>query len=464
MSHPICAIATPIGRSAIGVIRASGENCLGLISEIFRPSSGKRYDLNAHPRVAVSGRLFKEDQIIDEVLLLPFKAPQSYTGEDSAEIYSHGNPIILKAILATLYTVGFAKAAPGEFTKRAFLSNKMDLTQAEAVREIIEAKTELGVQKALQMKEGSFRKKLLEFRSSFLNLIADLSAELDFLEDGIQSSSQNEKIARLNELLKELKSIQRHSGGLKIFREGLELVILGPPNAGKSSLINYLIGQNRAIVSEQPGTTRDYLQEEIAMEGMPLIFVDTAGIRALKRTSETTIEKTGIENSLKKARNADLILFLLDGSLSMEEPSYVSFMQELKSFQKKEQIILINKKDILHKDWASPKKIQHLKKEPIFISALTGENIDLFQQKLKELISRKHSHGEGIMMSAWQNDMFSRLLSAISHTKNLVLCKETDEIIIASLQDALDTISQLVGEISDEDILGRIFSRFCIGK
>ena len=467
MLHPICALATPIGRSAIGVIRVSGEHCLDLISGIFKPSSSKEHDLNAHPRVAISGRLFNKEQIIDEVLLLPFKSPRSYTGEDSAEIYSHGNPVILKTILATLYTIGFSKAAPGEFTKRAFLSNKMDLTQAEAVKEIIEARTEFGVQKALQIKDGSFRRKLLEFRSSFLNLIADFSAELDFLEDDIQFANQNEKITRVDELLKNLKSIERRSGELKIFREGLEIVILGPPNAGKSSLMNYLIGQNRAIVSEQPGTTRDYLKEEAEIGGIPLIFIDTAGIRDLEHSSETMIEKTGIENSLKKAMDSDLVLLLLDGSLSMTEPSCIGFIEQLKSFRKKKQLVLINKKDILHKDWIPKKNFRSLwdmKEEPIFISALTGENIDLLYEKLKTFISVQPSHGEGVMMSVWQKNMFSRLISVVSHTRQLLFHKEVDEIIIASLQDALDIISQLIGEVSNEDILGRIFSRFCIGK
>ena len=466
MSHPICAVATPVGRSAIGVIRVSGDHCLDLLSKVFKTSTQKDCDLNAHPRMAVLGRLFNEDRVIDEVIILPFKAPQSYTGEDSAEIYSHGNPVILKAILTTLYSNGFQKASAGEFTKRAFLSNKVDLTQAQAVREIIEARTEIGVQKALQLKEGSFRNKLLKFRSLFLNIMADFSAELDFIEEDIQFLSSAEKNVQIDDLLTELKCLERQSDAIKIFREGLEIVISGPPNVGKSSLLNHLAGQKRAIVSGQPGTTRDYLETEVEIEGIPVSFVDTAGIRSLEGSSEAEIERMGIESSLKKVRNADLVLFLLDGSLPIKDS--LDFKNQFKFPDTEKMIVLVNKKDILHPDWEIERKNKRnffsLKEKPILISALTGENTDSLQGKIKESVFQKSGSQQGIMMSSWQKDMFSKLISDIEHTKELLRLKESQEIIVASLQNALDIISQLIGEISDEDILGRIFSRFCIGK
>ncbi len=418
-----------------------------------------------NPRTAILGKLYFEDVLVDEALVIPFAAPHSYTGEEAAEIHTHGNPVIVNKLLQILHKLGIEKADPGEFTKRAFLSGKLDLTQVEAIHEIIQAKSEWGVRKALQMKEGSFRAILLTFRSKLINLLADFSAELDFTEEGITFSEAHEKIHIIQELMNNAEKIMQESKRLQVFRDGIEVVIAGQPNTGKSSLLNFLSGFERSIVSEVPGTTRDYVQVELEISGIPITFFDTAGLREITEENEhAKIEKIGIERSIDIIKEASLVIWVLDGSKEVDDvKAYQVNKQEEKS------LFLINKIDILHPSWVEKKikasnKGETIQKNDLFISLRTQENTELVKEKLETLISQKTRDTSGTMLSAWQRDIFSKINFGLEETHNLMVTQEMKEIIVSSLQMVLDDLSQLTGEITNEDILGRIFSRFCIGK
>ena len=472
MFHPICAIASPLGKSAVGIIRITGSDCIEIISKLFKPFSNKIINLHTHHKKSIFGTIIWNEQIIDEVLILPFVAPYSYTGEDSIEIYTHGNPLILKNILGILYKNNISPAEPGEFTKRAFLSGKIDISEAEAVREIIEAKSNEALQGALRMKQGKLRNLLTKFRSNLLNIIADASAELDFIDEGLEFSERQTKNNTILLLIDEAKSLLQASQSLKIYREGVEIVIFGAPNVGKSTLLNYFVGEKRAIVSNIPGTTRDYLEIDISLDGIPTKIIDTAGIRKIYDDDENLyIEKLGIEQSIDKANKADIIILLMDTSIPLEESILLSPFEELHKLQHQSKIILVcNKIDTMHASWNDinieffQKRIKINIIEIILISVIQEINLDLFRTKIKNLLNTTSSHSEGLTLSSWQEQILENIIQSLQESSNLLIWEEPQELFVSSLQNSIDLIAQLTGKITEEDIIGRIFSRFCIGK
>lgn len=457
MQEPICAIATPPGRSAIGVIRCSGEKIFPIIEKFFSTPRGKVI-LKEKPRYALYGNFTDGKELIDEVILIPFVSPNSYTGEDMVEIHAHGNPIILQKILKVLLSHGFRPALPGEFTKRAYLNRKIDLTQAEAIKAIIEAKAERELQQALNLRQGSFRKEILSFRSELLNLIADINAELDFIDEGLTFSAKETKLRQLEELLEKTNSLILLAERTQRYRHGFEVAIIGAPNAGKSSLLNRICGEERAIVSDIPGTTRDYLESEITLDGISFTFLDTAGIRA---HVQDLIEKQGIERSLKKAQVADIIIFLIDGSIEKEKALPEEILSVLSQTPEKIIFSVINKKDILHE---SMKELAFLPGEVLYLSLKTGEGFVELLEKLKEKAQEKMPHGDALLLAPWQIELLKKLKEHLIKSKNFIELDEYPEIISAELNLALDALAEITGEIQSEEILGRIFSRFCIGK
>jgi len=478
MAHPICALSTPAGRSAIAIIRLTGEGCLALLEKLFIPVKKKKSLPNYH-KTALYGQITHQNKIIDEVIVLPFQGPKSYTGEDCAEIHCHGNPFIIKKILNLLYSIGFDKAAPGEFTKRAYLNKKLDLTQVEAVKEIIEARSDIDLQNALLLKSGAFRKETLKFRSNLLNLTADISAELDFCDEDIEFVSYHEKVKLLKNYLKNAEALLKTSEEINRFRENVEMVIFGAPNVGKSSFLNYFSGTERAIVSEQPGTTRDYLEVDITIDGSPMKIIDTAGIHS--ETSDN-IEKEGMKRSIQKTKEADIIFILFDASLSSKKSILESPLDELKNFNnfsKSAVFFILNKFDIRHPSWDKYKfkntvndffnslkpGIKMPKHMYYFdISLKTGNGLDSLHKQIRNTVKKISPHIEGIMMSQWQKEIYRKIITELKNSLELLENKEPQEIILSALQNAIDSLGVLLGEVSSEDILGRIFSRFCIGK
>lgn len=420
------------------------------------------------PRVARYGRILAGNSTIDDVLLTYFPHGNSFTGEESLEINCHGNPLIVRQILNQLYLLGIEPAAPGEFSRRAVLNGKLNLHQAEAIREIIEARGERELQAARWMQDGHFRNELLQMRSSLFNLTADVTAELDFVEEDIEFSSNQNKINSLEAVLQYVQKLGERAEGGNLLHSGLQIAIIGAPNTGKSSLLNLLSGKEKAIVSDIPGTTRDYIEESIQIAGVPVTFVDTAGLR---HNSEDVLEKTGMERSILKSREARFILVLLDGKkepkLAIEEsPLGSEFLKKLQLENKEHLKVLINKSDALHADWpvdngALPGLLQNLQVE--YISVKTQANLPVLLQWLTESID-KTLGSESLLLASWQSDLLRQIEKELEAALVLLEANEAPEITATVLRNALDLMGQITGEISNEDLLGRIFSRFCVGK
>ena len=463
MKHPVCALATPPGRSAVSVIRVSGDDCLEMLSPLLKNRNGVSIPLKEKPRYAHFVKICDGERIVDEALVIGFVKPFSYTGEDSAEIYLHGNPVIQREVMGLLYRSGFSRPSPGEFTRRAFENGKMDLSQAEAVRQIIEARSEYELQKAMALKAGKFKTELLQFRSEIIGLAAETEAELDFSDEDILFETSVKKKNKLKHLIDRITFLLNGARQVNHFRNGLKVVILGPPNAGKSSLLNLIYGQERAIVSEIPGTTRDFLDITIEIDGIPVRFLDTAGIR---ETAADEIERKGINRSFSEATDADILIFLLDGSVPPSENELVSFEQRFPARQSLLRMILVNKNDILHTSWnqLQPPSGNRLAIPHFFISVIRNAGLQQMYSQMQNFISAEAFHTEGIILSQWQIELFEKLLFELENALALAETEKEPEILAACLKMCIDITAELSGEIQSEDILGRIFSQFCIGK
>ncbi len=454
----IFAIATPPGRSAIGIIRFSGKGSLEVIQKLC---TAKLFPI----RQAIYTNIQDGSKMLDDIILILFKAPHSYTGEDSGEIHAHGNPLILKKISDILFKHHFKLAQPGEFTKKAYLNKKMNISQAEAVQEIIDASDELTLQNAMRLKKGEFRNQLLNIRTLLLNIIADLTAEIDFSDEDISLLKKESIHKELNNIQNALVSIIKDSNQLRIYKEGIECLILGKPNVGKSSFLNLISGKETSIVTSIPGTTRDFNECRYSFDGLDILFVDTAGIR--EKTQEP-IEKIGIKRSVDRIQQANLILYMFDGSIPVQD-QIPTIIKKIPS--KIPILFIVNKNDSLHLSWKDNleilNKINIDSKKLIFISILQKKNIQFLKQTLEEYIKKNIAvdiAGTGLLLSQWQTEILTLMKKQNQHIIKLLEESEYLEIIVSLLEEMLQNIAELTGEINNEVILGRIFSRFCIGK
>ncbi|GAB5046127.1 tRNA uridine-5-carboxymethylaminomethyl(34) synthesis GTPase MnmE [Thermodesulfovibrio sp. TK110] len=452
----IAAISTPLGEGGIGIIRISGKEAIPIANKIFQSSKGvKLSDVKTH--TIHYGFIIdpKTGQKIDEVLVTVMRAPNTYTREDVVEINCHAGYVTLKKILDLVVSLGARVAEPGEFTKRAFLRGRIDLSQAESVIDIIRAKTEQAQKIALEHLSGKLSEKINELRDSLMKVCAHVEAYIDFPEediDGLTHEQIQSEIDRIKEEIKKL--IEGYEEG-KIYREGLKAAIVGKPNVGKSSLLNALLMKDRAIVTEIPGTTRDIIEEYVNIKGMPLKIVDTAGIRE----AHDLVEAEGIKRSLRAVELAELILLVLDMSRPIE-----SLDEEIiNKIIHKKVIVVMNKKDIKSKKFQLP---QPLKDKPaIEISALKGEGIE----ELKELIFNTTISGkyeqEGVIVTKLRHKIaLENALEALENALQSFGKKEPLEITAMFLREALSFLGQIVGAVTTEEILNLIFSEFCIGK
>jgi len=454
---PICAPATAAGaRSAIAVIRASGSpgtagSIFELLGNCFTTRTQKTAaQLNA--REAHYGILADGNERIDDVIFTRFDSPASFTGEDSFEISCHGNPLIVRRILALLYARGFRAAEPGEFTRRAYLNRKLDLDAAQAVAEIIEARNAVSLKAAQRLSHGSFRVEILQLRSALMNLLADLNAELDFIDEDISFATRETKLLTLAEAERKARHLQSQAERFETIKNGFHIAIVGAPNAGKSSLLNRFIGHDRSIVSDVAGTTRDYIEAEMEIAGVNIRLFDTAGLRAY---TTDTIEQLGMERTRELMNRAHVCLLLVDGS----EPRGASQIPEdLASGAL--HITVVNKQDILHPSWL---QIPADQASPLFVSARTGQGIEELLATIARIIEEK-TPPEALPLSQWQRRLLSGIAELLEAAARAVRENEMPEVITHIVNQAVEKIAELTGEISSEDILGRIFSRFCIGK
>jgi len=447
----IAAISTPVGHSGIGIVRLSGKDSIKITDKIF--ISPKKKPLKQTPSNSiVYGHIISNKEIIDEVLVSVMRAPHTYTREDVVEINCHGGPVPLRRILELVLKVGARLAEPGEFTRRAFLNGRIDLAQAEAVLDVINALTEQSQKAAIKQLRGGLSKKIEAIREQLIKLTAFVEAYIDFPEEDIEPPSLKDMkntALRIQHPLRQLIDSSRY--GL-ILREGLKTAIIGRPNVGKSSLLNALLEQDRAIVTEVPGTTRDVIEDYLNIQGIPVKIMDTAGIREVKNIAE----KEGVKRSLRAMKDADLVLIILDGNRALHNTD-----QELIGKSNPENTILvINKIDL-------PQKIRFKKAgwHVVRISAVKRTGLDELKNKVVELtLKGKHLNSVGIVTNIRHAHALERTFASISAFIDGVSKKVSPEFLAVELRDALDAIGEILGITTPEDILNKIFNDFCIGK
>jgi len=458
----ICAISTPPGVSGIGIVRLSGPDTYKIIEKIFTPGkiTGKREKIKIEkiPSHTVHyGHIIENGRIIDEVLLTIMKAPKSYTREDMAEIGCHGGIIPLKEVLNLCIKMGARLASPGEFTMRAFLNGRIDLSQAESVLEIINSQTEKGLEIALSKLEGNFSKKLNQIREKIVNLLVNFEATIDFPEEEDTEKIEIECEGKIREILKEVENILSSARRGKLLFEGVKAAIVGRTNVGKSSLLNKLIEEERAIVSEIPGTTRDIIQEVINIKGIPVKIIDTAGIRKTKGK----IEKMGVEKAIEWMKKAEINIVVIDGSQKLKKDDE----KLLENINGKEYIIAVNKIDLPLKV-----NIEHLKKDfdiekIVMVSAKNGNGIEELKEKIFKIIEKGKRKSDGeIYLNLREENLIRKLKKALNDCLLSIKNNLTPEITVECLREAINEIDYLTGRKYNDEILEKIFSNFCIGK
>lgn len=454
----ICAIATPIGEGGVAIIRISGEKALEIASEIFVPKND--YDIkNMKTYTMKYGNIvnLKTREIIDEVILTYMKAPRSYTGENVVEINCHGGIVSTNSVLDQAIQAGARLSEPGEFTKRAFLNGRIDLSQAEAVMDIITAKTELAMKSAMLQSNGALSKEIVELRKNLLNTLALIEYAVDFTEDDEDIVDDNLIMQIKNGIDKtivKIKNLLASADEGKIIREGLSIVIVGKPNVGKSSLLNALLKENRAIVTDVPGTTRDIIEEYLNIDGIPIRIIDTAGIR----DTEDIVEKIGVERSKEKIEEADLVILMIDVSREIDIEDKI-IIEKIKN---RKHIVLANKIDLDRK--ISEENINELN-NIINISAKSGIGIDDLKKKIKDLFFNGEIKSESLLISNTRHKQaLYKSLENCDMALNKVNADEYLDLISIYITAAMKALGEITGDELEEDLLNKIFSEFCVGK
>ncbi len=457
----ICAIASPNGIGAIAIVRLSGINCFNILSSVFNTAKpANQWVSKEYPRSIQYGTIVCDTEDIDEVLVGIFASPHSFTGEDSAEIYCHGSQFIQKRILELLIENGARMAKPGEFTQRAFLNGKMDLSQAEAVADLIASSSKAAHQVAYHQMRGGFSSLLKQLREKLVNFSSLLELELDFSEEEVEFADRTQ----LKELLKEIKDeitslIESFKLG-NVIKNGIPVAIVGKPNVGKSTLLNSILNEERAIVSEIPGTTRDTIEDTFIIDGITFRFIDTAGLRS----SEDEIENLGIDRTYQTIDRAAIVLYVVDVS----ETSYEEMIEELGDFREhienknKKFIIVANKIDMLIE---SPHHFRELLDlDIIFISAKRKENINLLADKLLESANLPDFNHSVVLSNSRHFDALSKAFDAIENVEQGFESNLPSDLIAIDIKDVLFHIGSITGEVTNNEILGNIFGKFCVGK
>ena len=453
----IAAVATSLGEAGISIVRVSGVKALSIVATIFRGNKGKRLE-DIKPYTMKYGHIvrYKSNEIIDEVIVSYMKSPKSFTAEDTIEINCHGGVVATNTVLNEVIISGARLAEPGEFTKRAFLNGRIDLSQAEAVIDIIRAKTELSMKSALMQAEGHISKEIKKLRHKILTIIAHIEATVDFPEEDLEDFTSEKVLVDLKEVEESIERLLATSNEGKILRDGLNVVIAGKPNVGKSSLLNALLMEKRAIVTEIPGTTRDVIEEYFNLDGIPLKISDTAGIRE----TQDIVEIIGMEKSKEKIEQSDLVILMLDFNqeLDFEDRQIIEYVKNRKH------LIIINKIDLDKKLDVHDLNIL-MEKNFIYLSTVTGSGLDELKSTIKnmffigtisatEIIVTNNRHKEALIRAR------ESCVSALE-TLNLGL---SIDLACIDVRSAWSYLGEVTGETMQEDIIDKIFSEFCIGK
>ena len=454
----IAAISTATGNGGIGIIRMSGKKSFEILNKFFIPVNKENEEIKGY--TMKFGYIVNPEtqEKIDEVLVSYFVSPKSYTTENMCEINSHGGIIVEKKILELCLKNGAELAEPGEFTKRAFLNGRIDLAQAESVIDLINSKSDNEAKASINQLEGNLSKKIHEIRDKLLDVMADIEANIDYPEYDIEDVT-NKKIENvLNEIKQDLINLSNSFENGKILKEGVKTIILGKPNAGKSSLLNSILNEERAIVSEYAGTTRDTIEEYINIDGISLKLIDTAGIRK----TDDKIEEIGVKRALKLSEDADLIIAIFDGSKELDEED----LEILNIIKNKKAIILLNKKDIGDFNLENNEKIRSASSNIIKISAKTGEGVEEIYKKVSELFRTSEiKMNDGVIITNIRHK--NQIDKAIGSVNEAIESNNSGlpiDIVSIPIKQILSDLSAITGEDVAEDIINEIFSKFCLGK
>jgi tRNA modification GTPase len=463
MSEVIAAIATGNSPTAIGIVRVSGEGCFALCEQVFRAVNGKPFSQQEGRKMVFGEMLDQQERVIDRGLAVRFPGPHSYTGEDSAEFHCHGSPVVLRELLAALFAAGARQAKAGEFTKRAFLNGRLDLTQAEAVVDLIDAETAAAARNAAAQLDGGLRRRLEPIQDALLDITSRFYAVVDYPDEDIEDIRPDQIAAALEETDRALTSLLATCQRGKILRSGVRTAIVGRPNVGKSSLLNALAGYERAIVTDIPGTTRDTVEEFVLCGGVLLRLVDTAGIR----DTADTVERLGVERSRAAMEQADLVLAVVDGSVALTDEDQ-AFL--LTAARQERWVLVWSKGDITPADACldvpMPLSMEyHTAAAVVQLSARTGEGLDRLESAIAALFPTGDDAFSGSLLTDQrQEETAQRARDAVRRAKLALDGGLTPDAVLTDAEEALDAIGELTGRTAKEEIVSRIFSRFCVGK
>ncbi len=454
----IAAIATPLGQGGLAVVRLSGSQALPIADRSFVPAGAQSHA----PCAAAShtlhyGHIVRTGRVVDEVLVAVMRAPRTFTREDTVEISCHGGVLPAKMVLDTLLENGARLAGPGEFTRRAFLNGRIDLAQAEAVSDLIHSRTELALQAANEQLAGKLSQRINQLRDEMIRTLAHVEAHIDFPDEDISPDTRSQLIARLERGVAFMEELLRTANEGQILRQGIRAAIVGRPNAGKSSLLNQLLGHDRAIVSPIAGTTRDTIEETANIRGVPVIFVDTAGLRE----AQDAIEREGIRRSRESLTRAEFILHLLDASQPLTPADEAYFTE----FGDKQRILVLNKLD-LPRQLILPAGLVTCGITIVEVSCTTGQGIEPLKDAIKALTWSGKLEAEmfQVMINSRHQEALGRARLATQRTVAVLRADETLELAAAELRIAVHAVGEIVGKTTTEDLLDSIFSQFCLGK
>ena len=454
----IVAVGTRSGEAAIGIVKLSGRESVNIADKIFRSKNGRKiFEQDTFSMVygwiEDSGK-----NIVDEAIVTIMRAPASYTREDIIEINCHGGIVATSKVMELCIEAGARIAGPGEFTKRAFINGRIDLSQAEAVIDIINAKTEQSLKIAAKNLSGDIKEKMSKIKESILEVLVQLEAAVDFIEEDLETTPYEKLKENISKICDEIKLLIKDEEKGEIIKNGIKAAIVGKPNVGKSSILNLLSKKEKAIVTEIPGTTRDAVEEILYIEGIPLILIDTAGIR----DTDDRIEKIGVEKSLKQIDDAELVIIVLDGSREFDDID----KKIIKKIEEKKTICCINKKDIRQKINIDNIAGHFPTENIIKISALKGNGVKELEERIKKMILDNGESGieEKIIVNARHKNILKQIRNMMQKALEAMENNLSEEFPSSDLRIAYDLIGEITGETARDDILDRVFSRFCIGK
>ena len=456
-SDTIAAAATAMSSSGIGIIRISGEEAFSIMKKIFRPYR-KEKDMSAQPSYTVHyGTVEEGEEVLDEVLVLLMRGPHSYTAEDTVEIDCHGGRFVMQRILDLVIKNGARPAEPGEFTKRAFLNGRIDLSQAEAVMDLIQSRNRMALKSSVSQLQGSVRQQIEKLRSQILYETAFLEAALDDPEHISLDGYSEELLKKVEVICGEIEKLLKSSESGRILKEGIKTVILGKPNAGKSSLLNVLLGEERAIVTEIEGTTRDVLEEQLQLGDLSLLLLDTAGIRS----TEDIVEQIGVDRARKQAEDADLILYVADSSRPLNE----SDEEILSLLEGKKALVLLNKSDL--EPVVTPEMMrERTKHKVLLISAKEEQGIRELEEEIRSLFFQGEVdfNDEILITNARHKAALQDARASLSMVKESIQNGMPEDFYTIDLTDAYQALGRILGEEMGEDLINEIFGKFCMGK